>query len=352
MNVSVSGPDAEQAEAPLLKVLAGERVDLPPVWLMRQAGRYLPEYRELRSKARNFLDFCYTPEMAIEATMQPIRRFGLDAAILFSDILVIADALGAEVSFVEGTGPVLTPIRDAAGLKALSKARVAEHCAPVYEAIRGLRSTLPDAVALIGFAGGPWTVATYMVEGGSSRDFAEIKRWMWSDPDGFGRLIDLLAEATADHLIGQVKAGAQCLQLFESWAGVLPEPEFERWVIGPTRRIVTRVREACPGVPMIGFARAAGAMMDRYADATGVQGVGLDAMVPAEQAQRLQKRVAVQGNLDPILLLTGGQAMAGRAREIVTTLREGPHVFNLGHGVLPPTPPEHVEQLLVAVRGG
>ncbi|MEQ8697314.1 MAG: uroporphyrinogen decarboxylase family protein, partial [Bauldia litoralis] len=193
-------------------------------------------------------------------------------------------------------------------------------------------------------------ISTYMVEGGSSKDFAQIKRWMWTDPDGFGRLIDLLSEATIEHLIGQVRAGAQCLQLFESWAGVLPEPEFERWVMAPTRHIVESVRVACPQVPIIGFARAAGAMVDRYAQGTGVQGVGLDAMVPRTQALRLQKTVAVQGNLDPVLLLAGGKALTDRARAIVADLADGPHVFNLGHGVLPPTPPEHVEALLAAVR--
>ncbi len=352
MKVSVSGSDIVPSQAPLIRVLGGQAVDPPPVWLMRQAGRYLPEYRALRSKARNFLDFCYTPEMAIEATLQPIRRYGMDAAILFSDILVIADALGAEVSFVEGKGPVLAPILDAAGIDALSMARIADHCAPVYEAIRGVKAALSAETALIGFAGGPWTVATYMVEGGSSRDFATIKRWMWQDPDGFGRLIDLLAEATSRHLIGQVEAGVDCLQIFESWAGVLPEMEFERWVIAPTRRIVDAVRARYPRVPIIGFARTAGAMIERYAEGTGVQGVGLDAMVPMAQAQAVQKRVAVQGNLDPILLLAGGEAMAARARTIVEGLRSGPHVFNLGHGVVPQTPPEHVEALLAAVRGG
>jgi uroporphyrinogen decarboxylase len=352
MTEPASRSDGTPEVPALLAVLAGKAVHPPPVWLMRQAGRYLPEYRVLREWAGSFLEFCYTPGMAIEATLQPVRRFGVDAAILFSDILVVADALGAEVSFVEGMGPVVAPIRDQEAVAKLSLDRIAEHCVPVYTAIEGVRAELPGSAALIGFAGGPWTVATYMVEGGSSRDFAEIKRWMWQDPAGFGRLIELLTEATARHLVGQVEAGAQCVQLFESWAGVLPEPEFERWVVAPTRRIVGAVRARFPEVPVIGFARGAGALIERYAVGTGVQGVGLDAMVPMAQAQAVQRRFAVQGNLDPVLLLTGGAAMTARARVIVESLDRGPHVFNLGHGVLPTTPPDHVAALLDAVRGG
>lgn len=336
----------------LLSALAGETLAVPPIWLMRQAGRYLREYRALREKAPNFLSFCLTPDLATEATLQPIRRFGFDAAIVFSDILVVPHALGQRVDFREGEGPVLAAIRDEQGLRQLEPTRVAERTAPVRETLRQVRRALPDAVALIGFAGAPWTVATYMVEGGTSRSFARTKAWSLEEPGSFARLIECLVSATTTHLIGQIEAGAEALQLFDSWAGVLPEPEFRRWAIEPTRRIVQAVKRRHPSVPIIGFPRGAGALYEAYAAETGVDAVSLDWQITLDWArERLQSRCPVQGNLDPQLLLAGGAAMADATRAILAAFRDGPFVFNLGHGILPETPPEHVAMLVELVRG-
>ena len=335
----------------LVRVLSGDRIPgAPPVWLMRQAGRYLPEYRALRRRAGSFLDLCYTPALAVEATLQPIRRFDFDAAILFSDILVVADGLGIGVGFEDGQGPVLDPVRGRDDLRPLDPARVAGHCAPVYEAVAAIRAQLAPDKALIGFAGGPWTVATYAVEGGSSRNFEEIKRWMWQDPAGFEQLMDMLTVATIDHLSCQIEAGADCVQIFESWAGALAEPEFRRHAIAPARRIVEALGARHPAVPVIGFPRAAGRLIGDYVAGTGVAAVGLDTGVPLAQAQELQKSVPVQGHLDPILLMAGGPALAARIREIRDGLAGGPHIFNLGHGIVPQTPPEHVAELVATVR--
>lgn len=337
---------------PLLRALGGETLAVPPVWLMRQAGRYLPEYRALRGQAKNFLTFCLTPELAAEATLQPIRRYGFDAAILFSDILVVPHALGQTVGFREGEGPALDPIADAAGIERLTPSTVALRTAPVMETVRRVRTELPAAVALIGFAGAPWTVATYMVEGGTSRDFTRAKRWAFGEPRGFAALVDKIVEATIVYLSAQIDAGAEVLQLFDSWAGVLPDPAFERWVIAPTRAIVAALKETHPDVPIIGFPRGAGLRYQSYARETGVDAVSLDPTVPLAWArQHLQAMLPVQGNLDPVLLLSGGEAMTTAAREIRAALSLGPFVFNLGHGILPETPPEHVSALLKILRG-
>jgi len=339
------------ARKPLLRALAGETLAVPPVWLMRQAGRYLPEYRALRGRAENFLAFCLNPELAAEATLQPIRRFGFDAAILFADILVVPHGLGQRVGFREGEGPQLDPVRDAAGIARLTPSTVALRTAPVMETVRRVRAELPASVALIGFAGSPWTVATYMVEGGTSRDFTRTKRWAFGDPGGFGVLIDKVVEATISYLSSQIEAGAEVIQLFDSWAGVLPDAGFERWVIEPTRAIVAALKRGHPGVPVIGFPRGAGLQYQRYARETGVDAVSLDPTVPLDWVrQHLQAALPVQGNLDPVLLLTGGEAMAAAAREIRAALALGPFIFNLGHGVLPETPPDHVSELLAIVR--
>ena len=336
---------------PLLRALHGEAMMPPPVWLMRQAGRYLPEYQELRREAGSFLKLCYTPALAAEVTLQPVGRFAMDAAILFSDILVVPDALGAEVSFVEGEGPKLLPLRNAADVEALRPGGVAEHLAPVYETVARVRRALPAGVALIGFAGAPWTVATYMVEGGSSRDFAVAKAWAFGDPDGFQRLIDRLVDATIEYLVGQVEHGAEAIQLFDSWAGVLPESAFQRWCVAPARAIADGLRAACPGVPLIGFPRGAGVMTRGYVEATGVDAVGIDSALPVDWAARvLQPHCAVQGNLDPVSLLIGGAQMEAAAGAILEALAGGPFVFNLGHGILPATPPENVARLLEIVR--
>lgn len=336
---------------PVLRALAGERQARPPFWLMRQAGRYLPEYRALRQQTPGFLDFCFSPAQAAEATLQPIRRFGMDAAILFSDILVVPHALGRAVSFREGEGPVLDRLRSRAEAEALNPVGVVERLAPVYEAVERVVAVLPDDVVLIGFAGAPWTVATYMVEGGTSRDFAAVKRWALGDPDGFDILIDRIVEATVAHLAAQIDAGAAAVQLFDSWAGVLPEGAFRRFVIAPTKRIVAALRTLHPHVPVIGFPRGAGLMYRAYVAETGVSAIGLDSTVPCEVAHRtLQSAVPVQGNLDPLLLLVGGAAMEQAVGTIVDCFGDGPFVFNLGHGVVPDTPVEHVARLAEILR--
>ena len=335
----------------MMRVLAGEPATVPPVWLMRQAGRYLPEYRRLRQSADSFLDLCYTPELAVEITLQPVWRFDFDAAILFSDILVVPDGMGMAVGFEDGHGPVLVPVRNAGDLAALDPDRATAHCAPVYEAVSAIRAALAPEKTLIGFAGGPWTVATYAVEGGSSRTFETVKRWMWDDPEGFGRLIDMLTAATIDHLSCQIDAGADCVQIFESWAGALAEPEFHRHVVAPTRRIVEALRARHPATPVIGFPRGAGSLIGDYVAATGVTAAGLDTGVPLAQAREIQKSVPVQGNLDPLLLVAGGMPLMGRVEEIVSGLAGGPHIFNLGHGIVPQTPPDHVAELVAVLRG-
>ena len=335
-----------------LRALAGETLPRPPFWLMRQAGRYLPEYRALRARAPSFLDFCYTPELAIEATLQPLRRYAMDAAILFSDILVVPDALGQQVAFREGVGPVLEPLRSAADLAGLSADGLRERLAPVYATVRGLRGALPEGTALIGFAGAPWTVATYMVEGGTSRNHAQVRSWAYRDPEGFGRLIGLLTDATVEHLSAQIEAGAEAVQLFDSWAGVLPESAMRRWCLEPAVAIAGRLRGRHPDVPVIAFPRGVGAGYRAFAEAGAFAGLGLDTAVPPGwAAAELQPRLAVQGNLDPILLVAGGAAMAAEARRILETLAGGPFVFNLGHGVVPETPPGHVAALAALIRG-
>ncbi|MDH3234165.1 MAG: uroporphyrinogen decarboxylase [Alphaproteobacteria bacterium] len=337
---------------PLIRALGGVASETPPVWLMRQAGRYLPEYRKIRAEAGTFLDLCYNPEKAAEVTLQPVRRYAMDAAILFSDILVVPDAMGQNVAFREGEGPVLEPVRDAAGIGRLDPDGVAERLAPVYATVERVAAALPDTVALIGFAGAPWTVASYMVEGGSSKDFREVKGLAYRDDGAFAALVDKLVTATVAHLSAQIDAGAEVVQIFDTWAGVLPEAEFERWCIAPTKAIVDGVRARAPNVPMIGFPRGAAFNTERYIAETGIDAVGLDTAVPLEVGKWLQARCAVQGNLDPILLVEGGAPMETAARAILSVLSGGPFVFNLGHGVLPQTPPEHVAQLLQVVRGG
>jgi uroporphyrinogen decarboxylase len=314
--------------------------------MMRQAGRYLPEYREVRVKARNFVDLCLTPALATELTLQPIRRFGMDGAILFSDILMLPYALGQRLAFHEGEGPVLDPIQDHRGIVGLDLAGVIPKLEPVQETVRRVSSELDAGTALIGFAGAPWTVATYMVEGGGSRDFRRIKTWAYRDPPGFDALIEFLTEATIVYMAGQIEAGADLMQLFDSWAGVLPEPAFERWVIEPTKRIVAALRQRFTECPVIGFPRGAGILYRRYFRETGVNGIGIDTAVPVGYArENLQRLGMVQGNLDPVLLIAGGAALETAVKELRRGLGQGPYVFNLGHGVLPETPPENVQVL-------
>jgi uroporphyrinogen decarboxylase len=336
---------------PILQNLRGEATAKPPVWLMRQAGRYLPEYRALRANAKNFIAFCLNPELATEVTLQPVRRFGMDAAILFADILLVPHALGQSVAFVENEGPRLEPIRDAAALAQLSDARLAETLSPVMQTIRHVRAALPPDVALIGFAGAPWTVATYMIEGRGGTDYERTRALAWSEPDLFAAIMERIVTATISYLDAQIEAGAEVLQLFDSWAGAVPAPLFESAVIAPTKRIMSALKAKHPNIPIIGFPRAAGSHVTDYAAQTGVNAVGIDHMTDlAAASAAVPKGVAVQGNLDPILLLGGGPAMDREVLRIAETMKGKPFIFNLGHGVMQPTPTEHVARLVSLLR--
>ena len=335
---------------PLLETVLGRRTERLPMWIMRQAGRYLPEYRETRSKARDFLELCYTPELATEVTLQPLRRFDLDAAILFSDILVIPDALGQPVRFETGEGPRLEPL-DEAGIDALERERARAHLAPVIETVRRVRAAIRPETTLIGFCGSPWTVATYMIGGRGSADQAAARLFSLRHPEAFQRLIDTLIATSIDYLAAQLAAGADVVQLFESWALNLDEEAFARWVIGPNKRIVEGLRQRVPGAPVIGFPRGAAGLLPAYAAETGVNLIGLDYAVPLKAASGLPAGLGVQGNLDPLRLVVGGAAMEERARQIVAAFRDRPHIFNLGHGIVPETPIAHVERLIDIVRG-
>jgi len=313
---------------------------------MRQAGRYLPEYRQVRARADDFVELCLTPSLAAELTLQPIRRYGMDGAILFSDILMLPYALGQRLAYHEGEGPVLERVEDPAGVAKLDPGRIASSLEPVFETVRRVSGALDPRTALIGFAGAPWTVATYMVEGGGSRDFRRIKSWAYRDSQGFAALIDLLVEGTIEYLAGQIEGGVEVVQLFDSWAGVLPEPAFVRWVIEPTRSIVAALKPRFPNCPVIGFPRGAGVLHERYLRETGVAGINIDTAVPPGYGQQtLQLHGTVQGNLDPVLLIAGGAALEEAVRGLRRVLGEGPYIFNLGHGVLPETSPENVQVL-------
>lgn len=349
--ISDTFPAMDRRDKNFLRALKGEKLTRSPFWLMRQAGRYLPEYRRLRLKSKNFLDFCYSPDLAVEATLQPLRRYGFDAAILFSDILVVPDGLGQKVEFREGEGPVLEPVRSIDDLDRLSSDGLHERLQPIYETVARLSAEIPEQTTLIGFAGAPWTVATYMVEGKGSKDFRRARTWAYGDPQGFGKLIDLLTRATSAYLIKQVEHGAEAIQLFDTWAGVLSESQFRRWVIEPTAAIVKTLNHACPGVPVIGFPRGAGVLYRDFVAKTGVNGVSLDSGVPVGwAAQHLQPLCTVQGNLDNMALISGGEAMEIEIGAIVEGFADGPHIFNLGHGILPETPPENVERLAAIIH--
>jgi uroporphyrinogen decarboxylase len=339
----------------LLRALRGEAVWPPPAWLMRQAGRYLPEYRAVRASVPDFIALCTTPALAAEVTLQPIRRFGFDAAILFSDILILPWALGQGLEYRDGEGPVLPPIRDEATFRLLDPARLDEKTAPVMQAVRQVRAGLTRegfaTTALIGFAGAPFTVACYMVEGAGSRDFAATRTLAWQNPSLFDRIVDLLTETTVAYLAAQVEAGAEVVMLFDTWAGVLAPSQFRRYVIEPARRIVAALREQFPDLPVIGFPRMAGLSVAAYAHETGVNAVGLDTATDLTQVlPLLPHSVAAQGNLDPLAVVAGGAAMARETAAILTAIRGRPGIFNLGHGIVPQTPPEHVTALLELVR--
>jgi uroporphyrinogen decarboxylase len=343
-----SGGDALK---PLLRVLSGAADTPPPVWLMRQAGRYLPEYKETRRQAGSFLGLCFNPELAAEVTLQPIRRFGFDAAILFSDILVIPHALGRTVRFVEGEGPRLDPLTDPAAIYQLPRHADEAVLGPIYDTVRRVKAELPNHVALIGFCGAPWTVATYMVAGRGTPDQAAARQLAAGDPRTFGRLIDKLVDASARYLVQQLDAGADCVQIFDSWAGVLPPDQFARWCIQPTRRIVELVRQHCPGAKIIGFPRGAGEQIPRYVDQTEVDAVSVESAIDLDFAATcIQSRVPLQGNLDPEILVAGGEALDAAVDHVLEAFSGAPFIFNLGHGILPHTPIAHVEQMLARVR--
>ncbi|MBK0400525.1 uroporphyrinogen decarboxylase [Limibaculum sp. M0105] len=336
----------------LLRVLRGEALPTPPVWLMRQAGRYLPEYRATRAKAGSFLDLCYTPELAEEVTLQPIRRFGFDAAILFADILLIPQSLGLDLSFVEGEGPRLAwrrEPRDLGSLRPLDE--IDETLSPVYETVRRLSRSLPAETTLIGFAGAPWTVATYMAAGRGTPDQGPARRWMFGDPDGFAELIDRVTDATIHYLSCQIEAGAEVVKIFDSWAGALTPPMFERFAIRPAARIAAALKERHPDVPIIGFPRGAGALYRDFARGAGVDAIALDSQVPLGWARGALGDVALQGNLDPMLMVVGGTALEAEARRIRDEMAGHPHIFNLGHGITPDADPANVDRLLKAIRG-
>lgn len=336
---------------PFLEVLSGRKQAVPPIWMMRQAGRYLPEYRQLRAKAGSFLDLCFTPEYAAEVTLQPIRRFGFDAAIIFSDILVIPHALGRAVRFEAGEGPRLDPLDTPDKIATLASHADFTKLEPVFEALRRVKRELNDKTALIGFCGAPWTVATYMVAGQGTPDQAPARMLAYQHPDAFEKIIDALVENSIPYLVGQIKAGADAVQIFDTWAGVLPPREFARWSIEPTRRIVAGVRQQVPDARIIGFPRGAGALLPDYVEATTVNGVSIDwAAEPSLIRERVQSRVAVQGNLDPLALIAGGAALDRAIDDVLENYAGGRLIFNLGHGILPETPIAHVEQMIKRVR--
>jgi uroporphyrinogen decarboxylase len=319
--------------------------------MMRQAGRYLPEYREIRAKAGGFLDLCFTPSLAAEVTLQPIRRFNFDAAIIFSDILVIPYALGRTVRFEVGEGPRLDPLDTPEKIGSLAAKADFTKLEPVYEALRRVRHELDSTIALIGFCGAPWTVATYMVAGQGTPDQAPARMMAYSNPDAFAKIVDALVENSIQYLLGQLKAGADCLQIFDTWAGVLPPREFARWSIEPTRRIIEGVRKNAPDAKIIGFPRGAGALLPGYVEATGVDAVSIDwAAEPSLIRERVQSKVAVQGNLDPLALIAGGAALDRAIDDVLANYAKGRLIFNLGHGILPETPIAHVEQMVKRVR--
>jgi uroporphyrinogen decarboxylase len=339
-----------QREKKLLSVLKGKQTDIPPIWLMRQAGRYLPEYRALRAEKGGFLELVYDSDAACEVTIQPIRRFGFDGSILFSDILIIPYAMGQKLWFEVGEGPRLAP-------------RLAEHSLdnlipnlslldPIYDTVSKVRAALPAQTTLLGFAGSPWTIATYMVNGQGSKDQSETRRMAYLESERFAALIDAITAITIDYLCGQITAGADAVQLFDSWAGSLSPAQFERWVIIPNAAIVSGVKARHPGVPIIGFPKGAGGKLAAYAMQTGVEAIGIDETVdPVWANEVLPAGMPVQGNLDPLVLIAGGDALENAVKTILLAFKDRPHIFNLGHGIQQDTPIEHVEKLLTLVRG-
>jgi uroporphyrinogen decarboxylase len=348
----LDSPNPERSSRSLTGALAGLPQRIPPLWLMRQAGRYLPEYREIRKQAKSFLDFCYTPERAIEVTLQPIRRFGFDASIIFSDILTIPDALGRNVRFVEGEGPEMDPLTDPAVIATLRSVYDPGRLAPVYNAVKGVRAALPKETALLGFCGAPWTVATYMIAGKGTKEQAPARLFAYRHPTEFQALMDLLVEVSATHLVAQIDAGADTVQIFDSWASVLPAAEFDRWCIAPVKSLAKKVRAARPKARIIAFPRGAttGGIV-RFARETSVDGLSLDTACDIDAVAALPALPTLQGNLDPLALVAGGDGLDRAVARILQIADGRPYIFNLGHGILPETPIPHVERLIRLVRG-
>jgi uroporphyrinogen decarboxylase len=336
----------------MVRSLNGETLKRPPFWFMRQAGRYLPEYRKIREKSKDFLNFCYTPDLAVEATLQPIRRYQMDAAILFCDILVVPDALGQKVNFIEGRGPILEPLRTLADIRKLSREMFHSHLASVYETISILAKEIPKETALIGFSGAPWTVGVYMVEGRGGTNCSKILKWAKEEPENFQILIDLLTDITADYLIHQIKSGAEIIQIFDSWSGVLNEDNFRRWSINPMKKILAKIKKIYPDVPVIGFPRNVGPLAENYVRETNLDGVSLDENISVDWISKtLQPLVTVQGNLDNKILVSGGKKLDREVLKILKSLSGGPFIFNLGHGILPQTPPDNVGRITELILG-
>jgi uroporphyrinogen decarboxylase len=341
---------ADTTIPPLLRVLNGEKPSAPPVWLMRQAGRYLPEYRALRAEKGGFLELCYDAEAAAEITLQPIRRFGFDGAILFSDILIVPHAMGQNLWFETGEGPRLAPTLLEAELASFTPDPT--RLEAIYATVRRVRADLPEGTTFLGFAGSPWTVSTYMVAGQGSKDHGTARRLAYGDPMKFQAIIDAIIETTVAYLDGQIRAGVDAVQLFDSWAGSLSPAQFRRWVIEPNATIVRRLKAIHPNIPIIGFPKGAGAKLVDYAEGTGVDAVGVDETIdPFWAARSLPEGMPVQGNLDPLALIAGGEALDSAIDAILAAFAGRPHIFNLGHGILPDTPIAHVEHLLARVRG-
>lgn len=349
MDDRLSMPNGTDSRKILLQTLLGKKTDQTPVWLMRQAGRYLPEYRELRAQKGGFLELCYDAESAAEVTLQPIKRFAFDGAILFSDILIVPHAMGQKLWFETGEGPRLAPRLIDAALSSLEAAP--EHFEAIYATVRRVAERLDDKTTFMGFAGSPWTVATYMVHGQGSKDQGVTRRFAYKDEAAFSELINAIIENTVEYLLGQIEAGVDAVQLFDSWAGSLSPAQFEKWVIAPNAEIISRLKAVHPGLPIIGFPKGAGAKLVAYANETGASAIGLDETVdPVWAHKNLPAELPLQGNLDPLALIAGGEALEKSARHIMQVFEDRPHIFNLGHGILPDTPIEHVEKLLTIVR--
>lgn len=334
----------------LLHAIKGEKTSRTPFWFMRQAGRYLPEYRELRVQAGSFLDLCYNPELATEVTLQPIKRFGMDGAILFSDILVLPHALGAHVRFEQGEGPIVEKILTQTRINQLTPNQIEAHCAPVFETIVRVKKALPTSTTLLGFAGAPWTVACYMIEGKGSKDFASVRQFSYEKPELFSQILSILTDATITYLSKQIESGVDAVQLFDSWAGVLTPEQFERYVIAPNKKIISTLKQKYPKTALLCFPRGAGVMLSAFAEHVPCDAISIDTMMPLSFAKTAAPKKTLQGNLDPLLLASDKDGALKAAKNILDTMKNEPFIFNLGHGMVPHTPIENVEALCHLIK--